>query len=122
MNYYIDCLTKKYFCFDGRARRKEFWMFVLFNCIAGFLVGLVASILVGITGVAAFGLLGSVYQLGVLLPCLGLTARRLHDIGKSGWWMLIALIPLVGPIVLLVFVCLDSQPGENVYGANPKGA
>ncbi|MBR1920978.1 MAG: DUF805 domain-containing protein [Kiritimatiellae bacterium] len=121
MNYYIEAITKKYCCFCGRARRKEFWMFVLFNWIAGFVVGAVGTALASATGVAAFGLLSIIYVLGVFLPGLGVAIRRLHDIGKSGWWWLIAFIPLVGPIVLLVFACLDSQPGENAYGANPKG-
>ena len=91
MNYYIEC-WKKYVEFSGRARRKEYWMFVLFNIIASIVAGVID------------GLLG------------------LHDTDRSGWWMLIALIPLVGWIVLLVFMCLDSTPGENRFGANPKGA
>ena len=121
MNYYIDCLTKKYACFSGRARRQEYWLFVLFNFIAAFVVGFVGGILAGATGVAAFAFLGTIYNLAVLIPGLAVLARRLHDTGRSGWWFLIAIIPLIGWIVLIVFCCLDSQPGENQYGPNPKG-
>ena len=121
MNYYIECLTQKYFCFSGRARRKEYWMFALFNYIAGLIVGFVGGFIGGVTGLTALAYLGVVYHLAALLPGLGVCARRLHDIGKSGWWFLIVLVPFVGPIVLIVFLCLDSQPGENSYGANPKG-
>ena len=124
MNYFIDCITKKYVCFEGRARRKEYWMFVLFSFLAGFVVGFVGAFLAGATQVPAFALLGIIFNLAILLPSLGVFVRRMHDIGKSGWWILLAFIPivnLVGWIVLLVFCCLDSQPGENQYGPNPKG-
>lgn len=121
MNYFIDCLTKKYACFSGRARRQEYWLFVLFNFIAAFVVGFIGGVLAGATGVGAFSYLGSIYSLAVLIPGFAVLFRRLHDIGKSGWWWLIAFIPIIGVIVLLVFCCLDSQPGENQYGPNPKG-
>ena len=121
MNYFIDCLTKKYACFSGRARRQEYWMFVLFNIIGSIIINAIAGVLYGVTGVAAFTYLGAIYNLALLLPALAVFFRRLHDIGKSGWWWLIALIPLIGIIVLIVFCCLDSQPGENQYGPNPKG-
>ena len=121
MNYFIDCLTKKYACFSGRARRQEYWMFVLFNIIAGIIIGVIAGVLVGVTKVTAFAYLGSIYNLAVLIPGLAVFFRRLHDIGKSGWWWLLAFIPFIGWIVLLVFCCLDSQPGDNQYGPNHKG-
>ena len=121
MNYYIDCLTKKYACFSGRARRQEYWLFVLFNIIAGIIVGVISGVLVSVTNVAAFAFLGTIYNLAVLIPGFAVLFRRLHDTGRSGWWFLVALIPLVGWIVLLVFLCLDSQPGDNQYGPNPKG-
>ena len=121
MNYFIDCITKKYICFSGRARRQEYWLFLLFNLIAASLVGFIGGILAGATGVAAFAFLGTIYNLAVLLPCLAVLFRRLHDIGKSGWWWLIGFVPFVGWIILLVFCCLDSKPGENQYGPNPKG-
>lgn len=121
MNYYIECMTSKYFCFTGRARRKEYWMFVLFNVIAAFVVGFVGGFLAGLTGIGALALLGALYNLAAIIPGLAVGIRRLHDIGRSGWWCLIALVPFVGVIILLVFMILDSQPGENEYGPNPKG-
>ena len=121
MNYFIDCLTKKYACFSGRARRQEYWLFALFNIIAGIIIGVIAGVLVSVTNVTAFAYLGSIYNLAVLIPGLAVLFRRLHDTGRSGWWWLIAFIPLFGWIVLIVFCCLDSQPGDNQYGPNPKG-
>ena len=121
MNYFIDCLTKKYACFSGRARRQEYWLFVLFNFIAAFVVGFIGGVLAGATGVEAFAYLGAIYNLAVLFPGFGVFVRRMHDIGRSGWWRLIAFIPIIGWIVLIVFCCLDSQPGDNQYGPNPKG-
>ena len=121
MNYFIDCLTKKYACFSGRARRQEYWMFVLFNIIAGIIIGVIAGVLVSVTNVAAFAFLGTIYNLAVLIPGFAVLFRRLHDTGRSGWWWLLAFIPIIGWIVLIVFCCLDSQPGENQYGPNPKG-
>ncbi len=115
MNWYIDA-WKNYVNFNGRARRKAYWMFVLFNIIAA----VILSIVDGIIGTG--GLLGGLYALAVFIPGLALLVRRLHDIGKSGWWALIGLVPLIGVIVIIVFACMDSQPGTNAYGPNPKGA
>jgi len=111
MDWYIAVL-KKYAVFSGRAGRKEYWMFVLFNFIfalAAFLLGLIT-----------FGLLYIVYVVAVFVPTLAVSIRRLHDIGKSGWYYLINLIPIAGPIWFLVLMCTDSQPGDNQYGPNPK--
>lgn len=113
MNYYLDVL-KKYAVFTGRARRKEYWMFFLFNVIISFVIGFID----GFIGTA--GILAIVYALGTLLPGIGVAIRRLHDTDRSGWWLLISLVPIVGFIVLLVFLVSDSQPGENKYGPNPK--
>lgn len=115
MNYYIDA-WKNYVNFQGRARRKAYWMFVLFNIIAIVIAGVIDNV------IGTGGSITSLYNLAVLLPCLALAVRRLHDIGKSGWWLLLGLIPVIGFIVLLVFAVTDSQPGENQYGPNPKGA
>lgn len=113
MNEYLTVL-KKYATFSGRARRKELWMFVLIN----FIVVVVLSALDMALGI---GLLSGLYSLGVLIPSLAVGARRLHDIGKTGWWQLIGLIPVLGIIVLIIFYVMDSNPGDNEYGPNPKG-
>ena len=121
MNYFIECLTSKYFCFSGRARRQEYWMFWLFCTLGSILLQFVCGFLVGITGLGIFGVLPLFYALAVLIPHLAVSVRRLHDIGKSGLWLFILLVPIAGAIVILVFDCLDSQPGSNEYGPNPKG-
>jgi len=113
MEWYLGVL-KKYAVFDGRARRKEYWMFVLFNIIVSVVLSIIESV-VGIQGV-----LSGLYALAVLLPAIGVSIRRLHDTNRSGWWLLIALVPLIGAIVLIVFTAQDSQPGSNQYGPNPK--
>ncbi len=119
MNWYLKVL-KNYAVFSGRARRKEYWMYMLFTTI--FLI--VAIILDNIIGTAfenvGFGLFYCLYYLAVLIPGLAVSVRRLHDIGKSGWFFFIALIPIIGSIWLLVLMCTDGSAGENEYGANPK--
>lgn len=114
MNYYIGC-WKKFAEFSGRARRTEYWMFILFNFIVSLGVGLVDALL------GTGGILGGLYNLAVLIPSFAVCARRLHDTDRSGWWMLIGLIPIIGWIILLVFLVTDSKPGANRFGANPKG-
>lgn len=113
MEWYLKAL-KNYVGFEGRAQRMEYWMFTLFNAI----IAMVLSLLVYVSEFLYF--LVVIYYVAVLLPSLAVTVRRLHDTGKSGWWILISLVPLVGSIILLVFVCTDSQAGDNQYGANPK--
>ncbi len=112
------CLQQKYAAFSGRARRSEYWFFVLFT----FIVQVVASILDALFHLryGSTGLIENLASLALLLPGIGVGIRRLHDTGRSGWWLLIGLIPLIGWIVLLVFFVQDSQP-DNQYGANPKG-
>ena len=117
MNYYIECI-KKYAVFEGRARRKEYWMFVLFNVLAQVAIGFVCG-LVGLVEEA--GTIGSLYGLALLLPGIAVTVRRLHDTDHSGWWLFITMIPVIGAIIFLVFLCSDSKPGENRFGPNPKG-
>lgn len=120
MNWYLAVL-KKYATFSGRARRKEFWMYSLFNTIFIVLLMIADGLLGFISRSTGLGILSTLYILSTLLPSIALTVRRLHDIGRSGWWHLIVLVPIVGPIVLIVFSCLDSQAGENQFGPNPKG-
>ncbi|MEU6977278.1 MULTISPECIES: DUF805 domain-containing protein [unclassified Streptomyces] len=113
MNWYLDVL-KKYAVFTGRARRQEFWMFALFNLIAAIIVMIVDMAL------GTYPLLYAIYGLGVLLPSLGVTVRRLHDTGRSGWWILIDLVPLVGFIILIVFLATEGDSQQNAHGPNPK--
>ncbi len=118
MDWYVQVL-KKYAVFAGRARRKEYWMFTLFNLLI--LIGL--GIIEGALGIGAGGdqsVLAGLYSLAVLIPSLAVSVRRLHDTGRSGWWLLIVLVPIVGLITLLVFMVMDSQAGDNAYGPNPK--
>ena len=118
MDWYLKVL-KNYFGFEGRARRKEFWMFVLINIVVSIVIALVDNIL-GLNWGAGYGVLGTVYALAILVPSIALTARRLHDIDKSGWWQLIGLIPLIGWIVMIVWAATEGHRGENRFGADPK--
>jgi len=118
MNWYLDA-WKNYANFQGRARRKAYWMFVLFNIIALVILSLIEGAL-GLSGQNGYGILTGLYSLAIILPLIALAVRRLHDTGRSGWWILIGLVPLIGPIVLIVFYVTDSQPGTNQYGPNPK--
>ena len=119
MNWYLKVL-KQYADFSGRARRKEYWMFTLFNVIFAIIVIILDQVL-GLTfGRLPYGILYLIYVLAVFIPGLAVAVRRLHDVGKSGWMFFIALIPLIGAIWLLVLFLTDSNPGENQYGANPK--
>jgi len=112
MSWFIEVL-KKYAVFNGRARRKEYWMFTLFVVII--------YIVLAILGVALkVTFLPIIFWVAILLPSLGVTIRRLHDTGRSGWFIFISLIPLVGSIILLVFLAGEGQPGVNKYGPNPK--
>ena len=119
MNWYIEVL-KKYAVFSGRARRKEYWFFVLFNVI----ISVVLTVIDAATGTydetVGAGILSGIYLLAIFIPSIAVAVRRLHDTDRSGWWILIGIIPLIGIIVLIVFMCLDGNPEENEYGANPK--
>jgi len=115
MNRYLEVL-KKYAVLNGRARREEYWYFVLFNIIINIVLGGIDSVTNGI------GLLAGLYTLAVLIPSIAVSVRRLHDTDRSGWWLLIGLIPVIGCIVILIFMVQDGKPGENQYGSNPKAA
>jgi uncharacterized membrane protein YhaH (DUF805 family) len=114
MNWYLDVLKNKYAVFTGRARRKEYWMFFLFNLLIAIGIAIIESI------IGTGGILGIIFSLAMLVPGIAVTVRRLHDTGRSGWWVLISLVPVIGWIVLLVFMLLDSEPTTNEYGPNPK--
>jgi len=117
MQWYLKVL-RQYADFNGRARRTEYWMFTLFSVIISVVLAILDSVLGASAG--GFGLLQGLYALAVLLPSLAVGARRLHDTGRSGWWLLIGLIPLIGAIVLIVFFVIDGDRGPNAYGPDPK--
>jgi uncharacterized membrane protein YhaH (DUF805 family) len=119
MNWYLGVL-KKYAEFTGRARRREYWTFVLFNILISIGLAIIDSLTGSFTFERGFGVLGGLYALAVLIPSIAVGVRRLHDTNRSGWWLLIGLIPCIGFIVLIYFAVQDSQAGDNKYGANPK--
>jgi uncharacterized membrane protein YhaH (DUF805 family) len=120
MNWYMTVL-KKYAVFSGRARRMEYWMFVLFNIIFNIVLSIIDTI-AGLDFGANVGILAAIYSLGVLIPSLAVSVRRLHDTNRVGWWIFIVLVPLVGWIILIVFQAQDSQAGDNRFGPNPKAS
>ncbi|MGB5506354.1 MAG: DUF805 domain-containing protein [Sulfurovum sp.] len=125
-NYFLDTIKNRYVDFKGRSTRSEYWYFILFVFIISIILSLVDTLLInpalGMTPAEATksGLLAPIFALAVLLPKIAVAVRRLHDIGKSGWWYLIILIPIIGVLVLIYFWVQDSQVGENMYGPNPK--
>lgn len=124
MQWYIKVL-KQYADFSGRARRKEYWMFFLINLLISFAIGFVSGFITGInpesTMASATIILPIAYSLAVFIPSIAVGVRRLHDTNRSGWWLLISLVPVIGAIILIIFLVQDSQPGSNQYGENPKG-
>lgn len=123
MHWYIDVL-KKYTVFSGRARRKEFWMFFLFSAIISIFLAVIDEFMgwqFEMDG-ESLGFLSTLYYVAVIVPYLALIFRRLHDTERSGWWILIAFIPIVGVLVLLVFMILRGTAGENRFGPDPKDA
>ena len=121
MKWYFEVL-KKYAVFSGRARRSEFWFFTLFNAIALIVLSIIDYAIGTYDVQNSIGILGGIYSLAVLIPSIAVTVRRLHDISRSGWWVLIAFVPIIGGIILLVFTVLDSKPEANVYGVSPKAS
>jgi uncharacterized membrane protein YhaH (DUF805 family) len=123
MYWYLK-VWRQYADFSGRARRKEYWMCILFNLVFMFAAGFIAGLLVALTqseGIFhVFISLEVLYGLAFFIPCLAVTVRRLHDTGNSGWWVLSMIMPLIGIIVILSFTLLNSQPGSNEWGPNPK--
>lgn len=126
----VSMCFRKYVVFSGRARRSEYWYFILCYVI----IAVIANILDNILGLrtavgqeagsgaqASIGWLAVLVGLVFLLPGIAVAVRRLHDTGRTGWWYLLVLIPCIGPIVLLIFYVMDST-GDNQYGPNPKSA
>ena len=113
MNWYLEVL-KKYVVFEGRARRKEYWMFILFNVI---FVVLASGINPELRG---FDIIIIIYLVAMIIPIISVTVRRMHDIGKSGFWIFIRFVPIIGAIWMLILLCTEGQTGENKYGEDPK--
>lgn len=120
MHWYLEVL-RKYAVFSGRARRREFWMFALINLLISVVLSLV-DVAIGTDYGSGYGILSTIYGLGVLIPSIAVGVRRLHDTGKTGWWILIGLVPCIGFIVLLIFYLQDGQRTSNQYGPDPKAA
>ena len=119
MNWFVTAL-KNYAVFSGRSRRSEYWYFALFYVIF-YVAATVVDVMIGsFERSSGIGACTAILALALLIPSISVTVRRLHDTGRSGWWILIGLIPLVGGIILLVFMCQDGEPGVNRFGANPK--
>lgn len=118
MKWFIETM-KKAFNFSDRSRRKEYWMFMLIAFLITFVLTIVDAV-AGLELAPEVGILSTLFSLLILIPSLSVTFRRLHDTGKSGWWILIALVPVIGWIVLLIFTVQDSETGSNRFGVNPK--
>ncbi len=116
----IQTVFQKYAVFEGRARRSEYWWFYLgYSIVTAILSGLARAL--GTGGAAtAVGIISGIVGLACLVPSIAVTTRRLHDTGRSGWWQLLYLT-CIGGIVVFIFTLMDSQPGDNQYGPNPKG-
>jgi uncharacterized membrane protein YhaH (DUF805 family) len=119
MSWFMTAL-KKYAVFSGRSRRREYWYFGLFYLI----FYAVLAIVDGITGSFDFrsglGLFTGIWTLALLIPSIAVSVRRLHDTGRRGWWILLGVIPVIGAIILIVFLAQDSEAGTNRFGPNPK--
>lgn len=116
INWFMKVLTNHYFDFNGRARRAEFWWFILVVMVISIVLNVLDSM------VHLGGILGGLFSLAILLPELGVMVRRLHDTNRSGWWLFIALVPLVGIVLLIIWYAAEGTKGSNTYGADPKGA
>lgn len=115
IDWYLSAF-KKYATFTGRAQRKEYWFYVLFYAAAIIVLLIIDSVLFGLDGMHLFSTL---FMLASFVPSVAVSARRLHDIGKSGWWQLLALIPLVGTIILIIWFAKEGDAADNAYGPNP---
>ena len=119
MNWYLT-VVKNYAGFSGRARRKEYWMFLLFNMIFAFVAAIIDNVVGTASPELGYGVFYGLYTLAMIIPGIAVIVRRLHDVGKSGWMYFIVFIPIVGVIWLMVLLLTDSDAGENQYGQNPK--
>jgi uncharacterized membrane protein YhaH (DUF805 family) len=115
IDYYVYGLTKGYFLFSGRARRREFWLYALASVLVGLVLMLIENVALGGTEWLSW-----LYVIATLIPGIAVSVRRLHDIDRTGWWYLILLVPIVGVIVFFVFAATAGNPGENRFGPDPK--
>lgn len=111
----IQSCFNNYANFNGRARRSEYWYFFLFYAVISIVLSALAR------NSSIFSFISGIVSLALLIPNLAVSVRRLHDIGRSGWYYLISFIPVIGQIIMIVWFCQDSVPGTNMYGMNPKG-
>jgi len=118
MNYFLDALKNKYADFNGRARRKEYWMYILFYAIGFMILYVIDMILAFVVGIPP--ILSGLYGLAVLVPTLAISVRRLHDIDKPWVWILISLVPLIGGIWYLILTVQEGTRGDNQFGPDPK--
>ncbi|MCL4117891.1 UNVERIFIED_CONTAM: hypothetical protein GTU68_045001 [Idotea baltica] len=119
MKWYIRCI-KNYANFSGRARRREYWMFLLFNFLIIFVLSFISGFVEDLFGTDDFYIIVGLYILFIIIPHLAVVVRRLHDINKSGAYWFIRFLPIIGPIWLLILLVEDSWDGNNKYGPNPK--
>lgn len=118
--YFDKCVAQNYVNFEGRARRKEFWSYQLVYFLLYLAVYIPSLILIVMTEISSFAFIPFVMAIALWLPGLAVCVRRLHDIGRSGWWYLILLIPLIGGFILLYWAIKEGDPGPNQYGEDPK--
>jgi len=115
LEWYLKVVKENYANFEGRARRSEYWYFVLVNLLISIVLGVIDYV-IG----SDIGIIRGIYSLAVLVPSIAVAVRRLHDIGKSGWFLFVVLIPIAGAIWLLVMLCREGDTGPNEYGSDPK--
>lgn len=120
MMNWVKTVFRKYATFQGRAQRAEYWYFVLFYVVVYTVLGFLDGSLSRPADEPSWGLLSGVFALATLVPSIAVSVRRLHDTNRSGWWMLVMFVPLIGQLVMLIFMVLDGTPGDNRFGPNPK--
>ena len=120
MEWYLT-VWRKYAVFTGRARRKEYWLFALANLLVAITLTGLDVLMFGPPDEDGVGVLSGLYGLAVLVPSVAVTVRRLHDTDRSGWWLLMVVVPIIGGVALFVFQVLDGTPGDNRFGPDPKG-
>lgn len=123
MEWYLNVMRENYANFNGRARRKEYWMFTLFYTLLVMACAFALALLVA-TGAYMLTLLVAVMSIAAILvhvvPSLAVAVRRLHDVGQSGWFLLLALVPYIGNLIIFVFSVIEGNKGTNKYGPDPK--